>query len=85
MDDHIRAGVPPRYVIKTTRSTQSCIPPGSLSRVPALIGWGKGGMSPLPGGRCDLILHASFRSSEACCKLLYPVTLLYSTLTAKWH
>jgi len=31
------------YVI--TRS--NCIPSGSLNRVPALIGWGKGGMSPL--------------------------------------
>jgi len=26
-----------------TRSTQTRIPPGSLNRVPALIGWGKGG------------------------------------------
>jgi len=33
-----------------TRSTQPCIPPGSLSRVPASAGV-KAGMSPLPGGR----------------------------------
>jgi len=26
-----------------SRSTQPCIPLGSLRRVPALIGWGKGG------------------------------------------
>jgi len=32
-----------------TRSTQPCIPPGSLNRVPALAGV-KAGMSPLPGG-----------------------------------
>jgi len=32
------------------RSTQPCIPPGSLNRVPALAGV-KAGMSPLPGGR----------------------------------
>jgi len=32
------------------RSTQPCIPPGSLNRVPALAGL-KAGMSPLPGGR----------------------------------
>ena len=32
------------------RSTQPCIPPGSLNRVPASAGvWA--GMSPLPGGR----------------------------------
>ena len=33
-----------------TRSTQHCIPPGSLNRVPASAGV-KAGMSPLPGGR----------------------------------
>ena len=32
------------------RSTQPCIPPGSLNRVPALAGL-TAGMSPLPGGR----------------------------------
>jgi len=35
---------------KPTRSTQPCIPPGSLNRVPASVGV-KAGMSPLPGGR----------------------------------
>ena len=35
---------------KPTRSTQPCIPPGSLNRVPASAGV-KTGMSPLPGGR----------------------------------
>ena len=33
-----------------TRSTQPCIPPGSLNRVPASAGV-KAGISPLPGGR----------------------------------
>ena len=33
-----------------TRSTQPCIPPGSLNRVPASAGV-KAGMSLLPGGR----------------------------------
>jgi len=33
-----------------TRSTQPCIPLGSLNRVPASAGV-KAGMSPLPGGR----------------------------------
>ena len=35
---------------KPTRSTQPCIPPGSLNRVPALAG-ARAGMSPLPSGR----------------------------------
>ena len=55
MGDHLRVGIPPWYVTKSTRSTQPCIPLGLLNRVPALIGWGKAGvktgMSPLPGGR----------------------------------
>jgi len=34
----------------THRSTQPCIPPGSLNRVPASAGV-KAGMSPLSGGR----------------------------------
>jgi len=44
-----------------TRSTQPCIPPGSLNRVPASAGV-KAGMSPLPG---DPIWHVSSRSGEA--------------------
>jgi len=32
------------------KSTQPCIPPGLLNRVPASAG-AKAGMSPLPGGR----------------------------------
>ena len=35
---------------RTPRSTQSCIPPGSLNRVPASAGV-EAGLSPLPGGR----------------------------------
>ena len=35
---------------KPTRSTQPCIPSGSLNQVPALAGV-KAGMSPLSGGR----------------------------------
>ena len=34
----------------STRSTQPCIPPGSLNRVPASAGV-RAEMSPLPGGR----------------------------------
>jgi len=43
MGDHLQTGIPPRYVNKPTRSTQPCIPLGSLNPVPALIGRGKGG------------------------------------------
>jgi len=35
---------------RPTRSTQPCIPPGSLNRVQASAGV-RAGMSPLPGGR----------------------------------
>ena len=35
------------YMLK---STQPCIPPGALNRVPAAAGL-RAGMSPLPGGR----------------------------------
>ena len=42
MGDRLQAGIPPWYVTKPTKSTQPCIPLGSLNRVPALIGWGKG-------------------------------------------
>ena len=38
------------YHQQPTRSTQPCIPPGSLNRVPASAGI-KAGISPLPGGR----------------------------------
>ena len=37
-------------LVFNSRSTQPCIPPGSLNRVPASAGV-RAGMSPLPGGR----------------------------------
>ena len=37
-------------ILPPLRSTQPCIPPGSLNRVPASAGV-RAGMSPLPGGR----------------------------------
>jgi len=58
-------GIPPLYVTKPTRSTQPCIPLGSLNRVPALIGWGKGGNVTSAGWQvtlCDPIWHVSSRS-----------------------
>jgi len=65
MGDRLRAGIPPRYVTKPTRSTQPCIPLESLNRVPALIGWGKGGNVTSAGWQvtlCDTIWHVSSRS-----------------------
>jgi len=65
MGDRLRAGIPPWYITKLTRSTQPCIPLGSLNRVPALIGWGKGGNVTSAGWQvtlCDPILHVSSRS-----------------------
>jgi len=66
MGDRLWAGIPPRYVTKPSRSTQPCIPLGSLNRVPALIGWGKGGNVTSAGWQvtlCDPIWHVSSRSS----------------------
>jgi len=53
MGDRFRIGIPPRYVTKPTWSTQPCIPPGLINRVPAFFNWLeiKAGMSPLPGSR----------------------------------
>ena len=60
--------IPSRYVTKPTRSTQPCIPLGSLNRVPALIGWGKGGNVTSAVWQvtlCDPIWHVSSRSGAA--------------------
>ena len=65
MGDRLRAVLPPRYVTKPTRSTQPCIPLGSLNRVLALIGWGKGGNITSAGWQvtlCDPMRHVSCRS-----------------------
>jgi len=51
MGDRLKAGIPPRYVTKPTRSTQHCIPPELLNQVPALTDWGKGGNVTSAGGR----------------------------------
>ena len=55
-------------VERTGVTTQPCIHPGSLNRVPASAGV-RAGMSPLPGGRkhctCDPMWHVSSRSGVA--------------------
>jgi len=65
-----------------TGSTQPCIPLGSLNRVPALTGWGKGGNVTSAGWQvilCDPIWHVSSRSSEAFANCY--TRLLYFTYT----
>ena len=47
---HLDACANQRVTFGSTRSTQPCIPPGSLNRVPASAGV-RAGTSPLPGGR----------------------------------
>ena len=66
------------------RSTQPCISPGSLDRVPASAGV-KAGKSPLPGGRCDPISHVISRSGMVisitnCYVRVYFFTLLFHSL-----
>jgi len=73
MGDRLQAGIPSRYVTKPARSTQPCIPPGSLNRVPALIGCGKGVNVTSAGWQvtlCDHIRHVTSRSGEAVRELL---------------
>jgi len=65
-----------------TRSTQPCIPPGLLNRVPALISWGKGRIVTSAGWQvtlCDPIWHVSSRSGEASSRTAISgyFTLLY--------
>ena len=82
-----RLCLPHWYVTKPTRSTQPCISPGSLNRVPALTGWDKGGNVISAWWKvtlCDPIWHVSSRNGEACCELLFPVTLLYLLVLAWW-
>jgi len=65
MGDRLLAGIPSWYVTKPTRSTQPCIPLGSLHQVPALIGWGNGGNVTSAKWQvtlCDPIWHVSSRS-----------------------
>ena len=66
-----------------TRSTQPCIPLGSLNRVPASAG-GRAGMSPLPGGRQHCVIPCGMWVPVAVwqpCELLYVCYLLTYLLT----
>ena len=65
-----------------TRSTQPCIPTGSLNRVPASAGV-KAGMSPLPGGRYYCVIPygtwVPVAVRQVSCELSY-IRILYFTL-----
>jgi len=74
MGNRLRAGI--SGCSQPTRSTQPCIPPGSLNRVPASAGV-RSGMSPLPGGLCDLIWHVSSRSGVATLRTAIHLLLTY--------
>jgi len=69
------------YCWSTARSTQPCIPPGSLNRVPASAG-GKGGTVTSAGWQvtlCDPMWHVSSRSGVAT--LRTAIHLLHTLLT----
>ena len=53
MGDRHQASITPWYVTKSAMSTHPCIYPGPLNRVPALIGWGKGGNVTPAGWRAS--------------------------------
>ena len=62
-----------------TRSTQPCIPPGSLNRVPASAG-GKGGNVTSAGWQvtlCDPIWHVSSRSGVTTLRTAIHLLLTY--------
>jgi len=65
--------------IHSTRSTQPCIPPGSLNRVPASAG-GKGGNVTSAGWQvtlCDPMWHVSSRSGVAALRTAIHLLLTY--------
>ena len=67
-----------------TRSTQPCIPPGSLNRVPASAG-GKGGNVTSAGWQvtlCDPMWHASSRSGVATLRTAIHLLLVTHLLHA---
>jgi len=85
MGDYLRAGIPPQYVTKSTRSTQPSIFPGLLNWVPALISWGEGGTAEVKHHLCwvaqvtlcDRTWHVSSRSGEVCLWTAIPVVVRY--------
>ena len=70
----------------THRSTQPCIPPGSLNRVPYRFGWGKGGNVTSAGWQvtlCDPMWHVSSRSGVATLRTAIHLLLTYTHTRAR--
>jgi len=64
--------------------TNSALHPSGVAKSSTSFGWGKGWNVTSAGWQvtlCDHIWHVSSSSGEACCELLYPVTLLYYYFT----
>jgi len=77
--ERINSPMPPSLGELRTRSTQPCIPPGSLNRVPG-FGWGKGGNVTSAGWQvtlCDPIRHVSSRSGVATMRTAIHLLLTY--------
>ena len=69
----------PAPTVRLPRSTQPCIPPGSLNRVPASAG-GKGGNVTSAGWQvtlCDPMWHVSSRSGVATLRTAIHLLLTY--------
>ena len=56
MGDRFWMDIPPWYVTKPTRSTQPCILPGLLNRVPTFIGLENQECQPQPGGKLNCMM-----------------------------
>ena len=82
MGDRLWAGIPSRYVTSQLE-VNSALHPSGVAKSSTSFGWGKGWNVTSAGWQvtlCDPIWHVSSSSGEACCELLYLVTLVYFTL-----
>ena len=62
------------------KSTQPCIPPGSINRVPCSFGWGEGGNVTSAGWQvtlCDPVWHVISRSGVATLRTAIHLLLTY--------
>ena len=78
------------YRTAATRKTvrvNSALHPSGVAKSSTSFGWNKGWNVTSAGRQvtlCDPIWHVSSCSGEACCELLYPVTLLYYSGCNAW-
>ena len=86
-DLQVAGSIPVRSAFTRHRSTQPCIPPGSLNGVPASAG-GKGGILTSVGWQvtlCDPIWHVSFPYRWRAKLMLNCYTLFTYLLFTHWH